>query len=58
VLGDGGRSSKVRLDHLDEPRLCGFKAVPVAEPLKIGEQKAALPCQLRDTAVECVQASS
>jgi hypothetical protein len=32
--------------------------VPVAEPLKIGEQKTALPCQLRDTAVECVQASS
>jgi hypothetical protein len=30
----------------------------VAEPLEIGEQKAALAGQLRDTAVECVQAAS
>ena len=58
VLGDRGRSGEVRLDHLNEPRLVRCKAVPVAEPLEIGEQKAALEGELRDTAVECVQASS
>jgi hypothetical protein len=58
VLGDRGCSSEVRLDHVNEPRLVRGKTVPVAEPLEIGEQKAALAGQLRDTAVECVQASS
>jgi hypothetical protein len=57
VVGDRGRSSEVRLDHLDKPRLVRCKAVPVAEPLEIGEQKAALAGQLCDSAVECVQAS-
>jgi hypothetical protein len=32
VLGDGGRSGEVRLDHLNKPRLVGCEAVPVEEP--------------------------
>ncbi len=58
VLGDGGRSSEVRLDHLNKPRLVECEAVPVEEPLEISKQKAALPGQLRDAAVKCVQAPS
>jgi hypothetical protein len=37
VLGDGGRTGEVRLDHLDEPRFVRCDAVPVEEPLEIGE---------------------
>ena len=58
MLGDRGRAGEVGLDHLDEPRLVGCDAVPVEEPLEIGEQEAALAGQPRDAAVDCVQAPS
>src|SRR5439155_13317123 len=58
MLGDRGRAGEVGLDHLDEPRLVGCDAVPVEEPLEIGEQEAALAGQPRDAAINCVQAPS
>src|SRR5439155_872171 len=58
VLGDRGCAGKVRLDHLDEPGLVRGEAVPVKEPLQIGEQKPTLASQRDDAAVDPVEASS
>ena len=53
VLSGGGRAGEVRLDHVDEPRLVRCDSMPVEEPLEIGEQKAALSCQLPNAAIQC-----
>jgi hypothetical protein len=58
VLRDGSGTGEVRLDHVDEPRLVRSDAMPVEEPLEIGEQKAVFAGQLLDAAIDCVQAPS
>jgi hypothetical protein len=58
MLGDGARTGEVRLDRLNEPGLVRGDAVPVEEPLEIGNQETMFPGQLRDAAVEGVQAPS
>ena len=58
LLGDGGRAGQVRLDHVDVPGLVRGDAVSVEEPLEIGNQETMFPGQLRDAAVEGVQAPS
>jgi hypothetical protein len=37
MLCDGGRAGEVRFDHLNEPGLARSDAVPMKEPLEIGE---------------------
>ena len=56
MLRDRGRTSEVRLDHPDEPRLARREAVPVEKPLEIGEQEAVYACEPRDARVDGVQA--
>jgi hypothetical protein len=58
VLRDRGRAGKVRLDHLHIPGVAGGDAVPVEEPLDIGEQEAMLGGELRDATVKGVETLS
>src|SRR4029453_15011756 len=56
MLRDDGRPGEVRLDHLNEPGLVRGDAVPVEEPLEIGNQEIVLRGQLHDAGVDGVQA--
>jgi hypothetical protein len=58
VLCDRDRAGNVRLDHLHDPGLVGCDAVPVEEPLEIGEQEAVFGGEFRDAAVKGIQAPS
>jgi hypothetical protein len=44
-------AGEVRLDHLDEPALVRCDAVPVEQPLEVGEQEAAFTGQLHEISV-------
>jgi hypothetical protein len=50
--------ARVRLDHLNEPGLVRCDAVPVEEPLQIGEQKVPLAGSLPNAAIHGVQPPS
>lgn len=54
MLGDGGRTREVRLDHLDEPGLIGCEAVSVEEPLEVGGEEAMLASQLADAPAQAL----
>ena len=58
MLCDRGRAGEVRLDHLDVPGVVRCDAVPVEEPLDVGEQEAMVGGEFRDAAVEGVEALS
>ena len=56
MLCESGRAGKVRLDHLDEPRLGRGDAVPVEECFEVCEQEATFLGQLGDAGIEGGQA--
>ncbi len=58
MLGGRGRAGEVRPDHLDVPGLVRGEAVSVEEPFEVGEEEAVLVGEVRDAAVESVEAQS
>jgi hypothetical protein len=44
-------AGEVRLDHLDEPALVRCEAVPVEQPLEVGEQEATCAGELHELSV-------